>query len=290
MYRFECFTPKTVGEAVSYLADHGDEARPIAGGTALLILMKTRILMPRRLVNLKSLKDLEYIQLDGDGFRIGAMTTHRALTRSEVLRLRLPLLAECAQHVANSRIRNVATLGGNLCHAEAASDPPAALLALEAEVKIRGPDGERTAPISDFFVDYYETVCKADEMVTEIRVPVMAPHTAGAYESFTGRSQEDKPVVSCAAILTLSGKNGTIEKARVALGAVSSTPIRVRAAEDLLRGKILTDDLTAEVEAAAVAATDPVSDVRGSADFKREICRVMVRRAVRTAYVRAGRA
>ncbi|MFQ5793292.1 MAG: FAD binding domain-containing protein, partial [Acidobacteriota bacterium] len=231
MYRFECFTPGTVEEAISYLADHGEEARPIAGGTALLILMKTQILTPRRLVNLKPLRDLEFIRPDGDGFRVGAMTTYRVLERSEPLRSKLPLLTECIHHVATSRIRNVATLGGNICNAEAASDPPAALLALEAEVNIQGKTGKRNVPISEFFKDYYETACGADELVTEIRIPGMPPRSGSAYESFTGRSQEDKPVASCAAVLALSGKNGVVDGARLALGGVSPTPIRARAAE-----------------------------------------------------------
>jgi carbon-monoxide dehydrogenase medium subunit len=200
------------------------------------------------------------------------------------LRRRLPLLTETYHHVATIRVRNMATVGGGLAHADPNQDPPPSLIALGATVKATSADGSRVIPLDDFFTDYYETVLKPDEIVTEIFVPKMSANSAGAYLKFLPRTADDYATVSAAAVLTLDKTHKTITDVRIALGSVGVTAIRATAAEALLRGQPVKTEAFAEAGEKAKEAVDPVSDFRGSAAYKKEMAGVFVRRALEKAW------
>jgi carbon-monoxide dehydrogenase medium subunit len=193
------------------------------------------------------------------------------------------MLAETYHHVATLRIRNMATVGGGLAHADPNQDPPPSLIALGATVKATSAKGSRTIPLDEFFKDYYETVLGPDEIITEVMVPKLAPNTGAAYIKFLPRTADDYATVSAAAVLTLDKANKTIADVRIALGSVGVTPIRARAAEDLLRGQPLKSDAFAAAGEKAKEAVDPVSDFRGSAAYKKDMAAVFVRRALEKA-------
>jgi aerobic carbon-monoxide dehydrogenase medium subunit len=202
---------------------------------------------------------------------------------SSLLRRRLPVLAQTYHHVATIRVRNMATVGGGLAHADPNQDPPPTLIALGATVKVTSADGSRVIPLDEFFTDYYETVLKPDEIVTEVFIPKMAPSSAGAYLKFLPRTADDYATVSAAAVLTLDKTKKIISDVRIALGSVGVTPIRATAAEAVLRGQPLKAEAFAEAGEKAKEAVDPISDFRGSAAYKKEMAGVFVRRALEKA-------
>lgn len=193
------------------------------------------------------------------------------------------MLAETYHHVATLRVRNMATVGGGLAHADPNQDPPPSLIALGATVKATSANGSRVIPLDDFFKDYYETVLEPDEIITEVMVPKPAPNTGAAYIKFLPRTADDYATVSAAAVLTLDKTKKTIADVRIALGSVGVTPIRATAAEELLRGQPLKSEAFSEAGEKAKEAVDPVSDFRGSAGYKRDMAAVFVRRALEKA-------
>lgn len=282
MRSFEYLEPRSLAEACSLLAKYSEEAKILAGGTALLIMMKQRLLSPRYVINLKSVPDLTYIKEGEKGLRIGALATHRMLESSPVVREKFPVLIEMVREVASPRIRNMGTVAGNLCHGEAASDPPALLLALGAGVTTVSSQGERAIPLADFFTDYYQTCLRPNEIVTEIQVPSVPPKTVASYLRFTFSSAMDKPAVSVAVVGSLKEEMNGFDNVKIVMGAVGPTPIRAQGAEEAL----VMGDVDGAAHEAARAAR-PVSDVRGSEGYKREIVKVLLRRAVATALERA---
>jgi aerobic carbon-monoxide dehydrogenase medium subunit len=287
MNAFEFRQPDTLEEALTLLHDLGEDARVMAGGTALVIMMKQRLVMPECLISLQKLRGLDQIDTHNGEMRLGALTTHRAVERSEVIRRRLPSLAETYAHVATIRIRNVATVGGALAHADPNQDPPVILLALDAQVGLRSTAGSRQVAIGEFFTDYYETVRQPDELVTEVVVPALAPHSGSVYLKFLPRTADDYATVGVAATVTIDPASGTCRDCRVAMGCVASTPVRAPEAEALVRGQRLTPELAREAGVLAQRVTDPISDARGSADYKRAMAGVFVRRALEQAWQRA---
>ena len=283
MIPFEYRTPKNLKEVHATLKEFGSDAKLIAGGTSLIIMMKQRLVRPSCLVSLRSVRGLNSIEIKDGGLRIGGLATHREVESSSLLRRRLPMLAETYHHVATIRVRNMATVGGGLAHADPNQDPPPSLIALGATVKATSANGSRVIPMDDFFTDYYETVLNPDEIVTEIFVPKMAPNTAGAYLKFLPRTADDYATVSAAAVLTLDKTHKLISDVRIALGSVGVTPIRATAAEAILRGQPLKAEAFAEAGEKAKEAVDPVSDFRGSAAYKKEMAGVFVRRALEKA-------
>ncbi|MEX0805703.1 MAG: xanthine dehydrogenase family protein subunit M [Candidatus Binatia bacterium] len=283
MIPFEYRTPKNLKEVHATLKEFGSDAKLIAGGTSLVIMMKQRLVRPSCLVSLRSVRGLNSIEIKDGGMRIGGLATHREVESSSLLRRRLPMLTETYHHVATIRVRNMATVGGGLAHADPNQDPPPSLIALGATVKATSANGSRVIPMDDFFTDYYETVLNPDEIVTEVFVPKMAPNTAGAYLKFLPRTADDYATVSAAAVLTLDKTHKTISDVRIALGSVGVTPIRATAAEAILRGQPLKAEAFAEAGEKAKEAVDPVSDFRGSAAYKREMAGVFVRRALEKA-------
>jgi carbon-monoxide dehydrogenase medium subunit len=232
---------------------------------------------------LRSVRGLNGIEVKDGGLSIGGLATHRAVETSSLLRRRIPMLAETYHHVATLRVRNMATVGGGLAHADPNQDPPPSLIALGATVKATSPNGSRVIPLDEFFKDYYETVLNPDEIITEVMVPKIAPNTGAAYIKFLPRTADDYATVSAAAVLTLDKTKKTIADVRIALGSVGVTPIRATAAEALLRGQPLKADGFAAAGEKAKEAVDPVSDFRGSAAYKKDMAAVFVRRALEKA-------
>jgi carbon-monoxide dehydrogenase medium subunit len=246
-------------------------------------MMKQRLVRPTCLVSLGSVRGLNGIEVKDGGLSIGGLATHRAVEDSALVRRRLPMLAETYHHVATLRVRNMATVGGGLAHADPNMDPPPSLIALGATVKATSPNGSRTIPLDEFFKDYYETVLNPDEIITEVMVPKVLPNTGAAYIKFLPRTADDYATVSAAAVLTLDKTLKTIAEVRIALGSVGVTPIRATAAEAVLRGQPLKTEAFAEAGEKAKEAVDPVSDFRGSAAYKKDMAAVFVRRALEKA-------
>jgi carbon-monoxide dehydrogenase medium subunit len=288
MNPFDFRQPDTVEEVLTLMRDLGEDARVMAGGTALMIMLKQRLVMPDCLISLQKLRSLDQIDVTNGEIQLGALTTHRAVERSPEVRTRLPSLAETYAHVATIRIRNVATVGGALAHADPNQDPPVMLLALDAQVQLTSTAGSRQVAIGEFFTDYYETVRQPDELVTEVIVPVLKPNSGSVYLKFLPRTADDYATVGVAAMVTIDPASGTCQDCRIAMGCVASTPVRVPEAETLVRGgNRLTPELAREAGALAQQVTDPISDARGSAEYKRAMAGVFVRRALEQAWQRA---
>ena len=283
MIPFEYRTPKNLKEVHATLKEFGGDAKLIGGGTALVIMMKQRLVRPSCLVALRSVRGLNGIEVKDGGLSIGGLATHREVESSSLVRRRLPMLAETFHHVATIRVRNMATVGGGLAHADPNMDPPPSLIALGATLKATSASGSRMIALDEFFKDYYETVLNPDEIITELFVPKMAPNTGAAYIKFLPRTADDYATVSAAAVLTLDKTNKTIADVRIALGSVGVTPIRATEAEAVLRGQPLKAEAFAEAGEKAKGAVDPVSDFRGSAGYKKDMAAVFVRRALEKA-------
>jgi aerobic carbon-monoxide dehydrogenase medium subunit len=274
---FALAEPVSVAEALEMLAHLDGEARVIAGGTALVPTLRLGLVAPDRLISLHRIPALTDVRVKKGALEIGAMTTLAALARHGVVRSGWPLLAQAAGRVATPAIRSMATLGGNLCYAEAASDPAPALLCLDAQVRVADGVGERVVPIAELFTGFYETAIAPGEILTGVRVPAPPAAARGGYVKFCPRSAEDKPLVGVAALLTLDASR-RVESIRLGLGGAAPTPIRARNAEAAVQGQSLTDAVAREAAEAAAAAAEPLSDVMGSADYRREMIRVWVRR------------
>ena len=283
MTPFEYRTPKSLKEVHANLKEFGSDAKLVAGGTALIIMMKQRLVRPSCLISLRSVRGLNGIELQNGGLRIGGLATHRQLETSPLIRRRLPMLAETYHHVATLRVRNMATVGGGLAHADPNQDPPPSLIALGATLKATSANGSRVIPMDEFFKDYYETVLNPDELITEVMVPKLPPNSGAAYIKFLPRTADDYATVSAAAVLTLDKSNKTVADVRIALGSVGVTPIRATAAEAVLRGQPLKAEAFAEAGEKAKEAVDPISDFRGSAGYKKDMAAVFVRRALEQA-------
>src|SRR5919109_3319708 len=283
MIPFEYRTPKNLKEFHANLKEFGADANVISGGTALIIMMKQRLVRPSCLVSLRTVRGLNGIEIKDGGLSIGGLATHREVETSPLVRRRLPLLAETYHHVATIRVRNMATVGGGLAHADPNQDPPPSLIALGATVKAASAGGSRVIPLDEFFTDYYETVLNPDEIITELFVPKLPANSGGAYLKFLPRTADDYATVSAAAMLSLDKNRKTISDVRIALGSVGTTPIRARDAETLLRGQPVKPEAFREAAEKAKEAVDPISDFRGSAGYKKEMAGVFVRRALEKA-------
>lgn len=279
MREFEFLEPASVAEASRMLADLGEDCRVIAGGTALLLGMRQRMLTPAHLVSLGRLEALRGITYDErQGLRIGALTLHAELARSPLVRARYPMLADMAGRVATPQVRNQGTLGGNLCYADPATDPPSCLLALGAQVVVSGRCGERVLAMQAFLVDYYTTALEPDELLTEIRLPPPAAELSGRYLRFLRTAAEHRPLANVAVAARRHGAN--CHELRLVVGASTPIPARLPRAEALLRGRTVTPELAAEAADIVAADITPISDLRGAADYRRDMVRVVARRAL----------
>lgn len=263
--------PRSLEEALRLRAEHGDEATVVAGGSFLGIVMNQRLFTPTRLVALRSIPGLDYIEDDGETLRLGAMATHRAVELSPVVREGWPSLAYTFSVVASPRVRNQATVGGVVADADYASDPPAMLTALDARVVARSLRGEREIPMGEFVLDHYETSLAEDELVTEVRVP--RPKGRSVYRKFRSRSSEDRPCVSVAAARDGGGL-------RVVVGAVAGRPQYLPEVCALAEGERISGELAAEIGHRYAGEIEPISDSRGSARYRRRVIAVEVKRAL----------
>lgn len=287
MASFELAEPQTLDEALALL-DHGDPAiRPIGGGTALMLMMKAQALKPARLVGLRRLAPLAgFSRIDGGArFRIGAMTTFAELEHAPEIKAHLPAVAETMKTLANVRVRNVATVGGNLAHGDPHLDLPPVWMALEAEAVVARRGGQRIVPVADIFAGYYETTIRDGELITEIRVPVR-PGWRTTYVKVTTRAVHDWPALG----LTVSAEAGPrrIKDVRIVLSAAVDRPLRLAAAEAVLRGGSVDEALLRRAGDAAASEVEIESDSRGSADYKRHLLRIHLARAVLTLAGGAG--
>jgi carbon-monoxide dehydrogenase medium subunit len=288
MKNFNYLEPKSVAEACALLRQHGAEARVFAGGAQLTILMKQGLYQPTTLINIKKIPELAEITFDAKtGLTIGALVTHRELETSKLVKDTLPVLCEAEREVANIRVRNVGTIGGNLASGEALTDLSQIFIALDGNVKISGPAGGRGLLIEELFVDYYQTSLAEDEILTHVSVPPLPPRSGIAYIRFSSSSTVDKPSVGVAARVTLEAGTEHAHCVRIVLGCVGPTPVRARKAEALLVGKSITRESAEEAGVLASQECNPSSDLRGSERYKRAIVRTLVKRALGQAWERA---
>jgi carbon-monoxide dehydrogenase medium subunit len=277
--------PQTLAEDVKLLQEHGDEAKILAGGQSLIPLMKYRLASPGYLVDINRIPGLSFVEESNGHLRIGTLTREADLEKSELVAGRYPLLMDTTKFVADPLVRNLATLGGNLAHGDPANDHPATMLALRAQLVARGPAGERTIPIDEFFQDLFVTALAPDELLTEIRIPKPAPRSGGAYQKLE-RKVGDFATAGAAVYLVLN-ENGTCQEVGIGLTNVGPVPLRAARSEDALRGQRPTE--AAIREAAELAAKDcqPTADLRGSVEYKRALVRVLTQRALQQALQRA---
>lgn len=274
---FDLLQPRSLPEAVAMLARHGDDARALGGGTTLVILMKQRALYYPYLVDLQTIPGLAEINVESDGIRIGALVTHRRLECSPVIRASFPALADAFGQIGNVRIRQTASVGGNLAHADYRLDPPPALLVLGAEVSLFGANGARTVPLGQFFRGLYETVLEPAELLIDIKVPFMPENSRAVYLRYNTLSANDWPCLGVAAFLTKA--NGRCRELRVALGGLASTPVLVGGL-DFIKDQTLDSAVIERLLDTVDQQIAPFADLRGSEWYKRRMARLFVKKAV----------
>ena len=286
MRRFELALPESLEDCLRLLAQRGPETKLLAGGTDLLPQMKNGVVIPKRVIDLSGVARVKILECDAKGLRIGSAVPARQVEQDTRVRDTYTAVAESAALLGSVQVRNLASVGGNICNAAPSADMAPPLIAMEAQAVIAGPKGERRVPLSDFFTGVRTTVVGPDELLVEIFVPAPGPHSGGCYIRHTPRRELDIAVVGVSSQVTIA--NGVCAKARIALAAVAPTPVRATAAEAALEGKALTPELIERSSDLAGQAAKPISDQRGSADFRRHLVRVLTRRTLTTALARAG--
>jgi carbon-monoxide dehydrogenase medium subunit len=270
----------SVDEAIGTLEHYGEDALVVAGATAVTIMLQQGLITPRALISIGGIEGLRGVEREDNAIRIGALTTHREVEHDPLVREVLPVLSRTFGVVANVRVRNAATVGGVVAEADYASDPPAMLRALNADVEVVGPDGTRRIPIGDFLVGFFETALDPGELVTAVRVPFLPDRAGAVYEKFTTRSSEDRPCLAVAAVVQLDGDTSACADLRVAVGAVAETPQRFSDVEADAQGRALDVQLATEIAERYAERIDPISDMRGSSWYRAEMVKVWVRRAI----------
>ena len=288
MIAFDYRTPGSLEEAYSDLKELGSDGKIIAGGTALVIMMKQQLLQPSCVISLRNVAGLSDVSENNGSVHIGGLVSHAALDASAVVQGKLPMLGATYHHVATQRVRTMATVGGGLAHADPNQDPPPSFIALGASFELSSAGGTRTVAAEDFFSDYYETVLEPEEIVTGVSVPLMAGNSGGAYLKFLPRSADDYATVSAAAVVTLDAAKSTIQDVRIAMGSVNTTPVRATASEAVLKGQPVKAEGLREAGEKAKEHTDPVSDFRGSGSYKTQMAAVFVKRALEQAIANAS--
>lgn len=278
--RFDYHSPSTLDEAVETLQRYGDEGKVLAGGQSLIPLMKTRFAEPRALVDINRIEGLDELREEGGYLEIGALVRHKACERSELLKGRYGVLGDAAPQISDPIVRNLGTVAGSLAHADPQGDWGSALLALRAEVTAQGPDGTRTIPIDELFKGPFTTTLAPTEIITSIRVPDPGPRAAGTYLKLERRIGDYATV---AVAVHVSFGNGNVGSAGIALTGVGPRNLRAEAAEQALVGATLDDAAIEEAARLAAEAAEPRGDIRGTADYKRNVVRVFTERGLRTA-------
>jgi carbon-monoxide dehydrogenase medium subunit len=283
---FDYHAPSTLSDAISLLTRLGPDAKVMTGGQSLLPLLKLRLGQVSDLVDLGRVPGLEYIKEEGGFLKIGGATREATLERTDIIATKYPILLDTARVIADPIVRNRATIGGNLAHGDPANDHPATMLALGATVVARGPKGERTIPIGEFFKGLFTTALAHDEILTEIRIPIPPARSGGAYVKLE-RKVGDFATAGAAVQVTM-GKGDTVERAGIGLTNAAPTPIKATEAEKYLVGKKPDAAVIAETARLAAKATSPTADRRGAVDYKREMARVLTMRALKLAVDRTG--
>jgi carbon-monoxide dehydrogenase medium subunit len=279
---FDYLMPKTIREACSLLSKHKGKANAVAGGTDLLVLIKSRQIMPQYIINLKTIPNLNYIDYaDGEGLRIGALATMYDVESSPIIQEKFPILASAAHQVGSPNIRNMATIGGNLCRAAPSADTAPPLIGLGAKVKIVGFNRERTCGVEEFFLGPGACVLQSDEILTEIQIPNPPSYTRGVYLKMPAGKRISIAAIGVAVVVTLDAKQANIVDAKIVLGAVAPTPIRASKAEDIIKGKAIDDELIEKAAQAAAEEAKPISDIRAPANYRQEMVKVLTARALR---------
>jgi carbon-monoxide dehydrogenase medium subunit len=287
MKDFDYFAPKKLDDALSLMSQYKGEAKIIAGGQSMLVVMRQGLLAPEFVVDIKGVSALDYIMYDErKGLTIGALTTHRAIEKSPLLQKHFSVLSEMERNLATIQTRNWGTIGGNLCHGDPAGDPAPVLIALDARLKLKSLSGERMVAMEGFSKDILEVDLEPDEVLIEIQVPTLRPHTGVAHEKLMVM-QGDAGIVGAAASITLKPKGGVCEDVRIVISNAASVPLRAREAEGRLVGKVINDHLLTEAVEIASAEADPPSDVHASSEYRKEMVKVFVKRAALKAWERA---
>lgn len=285
MREFEYLRMNTLQEACSLLSEYKDEAKVLAGGQSLLTLLKLNMISPSYLIDIKFIPELNYMDFDEkEGLKIGALTTHRTVEKSPLLKEKFTVLPETELVVASVQTRNWGTIGGTLVHADPIGDIAPPLIVLDSRVKLISADGERTVPLAEFFVDFFMTVVEENELLCEIQIPALPAHTGVAYQKFSTIEAGIK-IAGAAAMVSLD--DGLCKDAKIALSAVAPVPMRALEAEEILKGKPLDDRLIEQAAQAAAAEADPVTDMHATDEYRRELVKVLVKRAAKMALERA---
>lgn len=280
--RFEYIEPTTIQEAISSLVKYDDRAKVIAGGTDLLVQMREKTIRPDYVVDITNIPGLDYINYDEkQGLSIGALTTIRSLEKSAELRMKYPVISLAASKLGSVAIRNLGTLGGNLCNAAPSAEMAPALIGLSANAKIVYPGGERIVPLENFFTGPGTTLLKKGEILVKIQVPIPSPNTKGIYLKHAIRESIDLAIVGVAVITTLESKNKVCKDIKIVLGAVAPTPMRACNAEEVIRGKRMDENLIEKSAEVASSEAKPITDVRASAWYRTEMVKVLTRQALR---------
>lgn len=280
---FEFLNPRSILEACQYLEQYGSSAKLIAGGTDLVVQMKGKLLAPNPLIDLQRVPELSGIQRNGRALRIGALVRHAELERSPLLQGGWAILGEAAHKIGSPQIRNLGTIGGNLSNASPAADTAPALLVLEGELTLASSRGQRRIPIDAFFEGPGMTVLQKDEILKEIWIPEAPLNARTAYLKLGRRKSLDLALVSVAVLLAVDPETKSCQEARVALGAVAPRPIRAKGTEQFLLGKTLEEGVIEEAGRKAREECSPISDIRAQAEYRREMVKVLIRRAIQKA-------
>jgi aerobic carbon-monoxide dehydrogenase medium subunit len=285
--KFNYLRSASIPEATALLAEHGKKAKVIAGGTDLLVGMKNKQKRPEYLIDILGIPGLDSVEYDKTkGLSIGALTSIRSLETSHLVRQLYPIVSQAAGLLGSVSIRNMATVGGNLCNASPSAEMAPALITLGAKARIAGAEGERTVPLEDFFVSPGVTVLADRELLTGVSLPPPAPNSNSVYCKYAIRKEAEVAIVGVAVSLTLTQPGNVCKDIRIALGAVAPTPIRAKGAEAVLRDKQISEALIEESSLRAMEEARPITDVRASADYRREMVRVFTRRAMEQTFAR----
>lgn len=272
--------PKTLEEAVIERENYAEDGMPIAGGQSLLVMLRNRLIAPKALIDLEALPELRYIRQGEDRISIGAMTTNYNLLSSPEIKDALPILGQAAAKVGSTAIRNLGTIGGNICHNELGADLPPALLTLNATAELRSRKTTRKVPLAEFFRGYFETVLEPDELLLRVEIPKLPERAKGVYLKHA-ISPEDLAIVGVAVILVPnSGRARTVSQVRIGLSGVAPVPFRAVKAENAGKGSLLSDEAIRELGEIAASESDPATDPHGTAEYRRKVIKVFVRRAI----------
>ena len=284
--KFDYFLPSSLEEAITILKET-DESKVLAGGQSLLALMKLRLASPPALVDISRLADkLAYVRTEGDRVTIGALTTHDTIEHDETLRKEFTILSEAASKIGDQQIRNRGTIGGSCCHADPSADMPTALLAVDPQFVARGSAGERVIPAAEFFADTFTVSLEKGELLVEVRLKRLPPHTGSSYMKHSLR-EGDFAIVGVGAVVSVGTGKRCVD-ARISLGAVGPTPLRASKAESYLKGKVLDEMSIAEASALASEGLEPPADIHGTSEYRREMVKVFTSRALNLAMSRAN--